>query len=300
MRRLEDEIQEVEPKNLGQYAPVWQISPQPPPDGTSRTFNSNLFEKPVFEQAVAFISYTRKAVFLEVCVQSKWFGPGMPGKGENLQTVVVQPVFGGFEEDSEIVGHLVTVIPWGSFFADILHSDDEGLTVVLDNICNEVFTYNIQGRQASLVGEEDLHDTRYSSMEKKAIFADFANPQDLVEQDICVYTLHTYPTKTMEDAYRSTDPVISTASVVCIIGFISLVFLLYDFLVQRRQISTMKAVAQKNDQLFPSLFPDSIRKKLQQTKEEGKIMEEGAEDAAIASLYLNCTVFNADIAGFTA
>jgi len=116
-RRLDGEPEQIIPVNAadGPFAPVWTFSPPPPPEDTT-IINYDMFDKPVFKKAVDFIRYTRKPAFLDVCTQTKWFGESAPDGGDHPQTVVVYPVFADFEVDSEIVGHLVAVIPWNVFF----------------------------------------------------------------------------------------------------------------------------------------------------------------------------------------
>ena len=108
-RLLATSVATAEPTGSGPYSPVWQLSPPPLRNDTS-IINYNLFEKPVFQKGVDFINHTRKAVFLDVCHQSKWFGSGAPNAGDDQQTVVVQPVFADFSEDAPIVAHFVAVV----------------------------------------------------------------------------------------------------------------------------------------------------------------------------------------------
>lgn len=249
-RRLETDMERIDRKpDQGPFAPVWTFSPPPPPHDSS-IINFDMIEKPVFKKAVNFIQYTRKPVFLDVCTQTKWFGESAPDRENDPQTVVVYPVFADVVPGAEIVGHLVAVIPWNVFFEKILSADTTPITVVLENTCNEVFSYSVEGSDAIFLAEEDAHETKFNSYVVQDIFADFANPKELRDQGIgehCVYTISVYPTTATIDAHISFQPVLYTAVVVAIFFFTSLVFILYDVFVKRRQDKLLANAARTNE-----------------------------------------------------
>ena len=139
--------------------------------------------------------------------------------------------------------------------------------------------------------------------------------------DPCSYTLHLYPTKTLQDSYKTKEPIIFTVAVVLIFCFTSLVFVLYDVLVQRRQNKVMSS-AVKTDAIVASLFPEQFRDQLYgvvsqsnkyiSSKEmlqnfASNLTGEGVGSGQVpvlskpvADLYPNATVLMADLAGFTA
>lgn len=260
----------------GPYAPVWLLSPPPPVDDTSY-INYNMFDRPVFQKAVDFIDYTRKPVFLDVCVQSKWFG--VDENSDNPQTIVMHPVFSEFEQTSKIIGHLLAVIPWNVFFEHILSPEAPKATVVMENTCDEVFTYQVEGDQASFVGEEDFHDKKYSDMAMISPFADFANPQQLHDAglgDHCVYTISAYPTHEMEHSHTSTQPILFTVVVVLVFAFTSLFFVLYDWFVRHRQDKVM-TTATAAHAVVAELFPANVREKVF-SQAQDKLADKGAEN----------------------
>lgn len=199
-----------DPEGAGPYAPVWQLSPPPPLNDTT-TINLNLFEKPVFKKAVDFANYTRTATFLDVCHQTAWFGKAMGDINHDLQTVVVQPVFSDFSPNAQIVAHYVAVIPWESFFREILPPHSECVTVVMSNTCDEVFSLEVEGSDARVVSRDsDARDPRYDNMVQSEIFADFANSKELLEAGLgehCVYTISTYPTQEFENQHITNEPI---------------------------------------------------------------------------------------------
>jgi hypothetical protein len=192
------------------------------------------------------------------------------------------------------------------------------------------------------LGKGDHHDSKYDSLEFAAPFAPFVDFSDADDDSLdahCEYSLHIYPTQDLEDEYRTSKPAVFTSVVVLVFLFTSMVFMIYDFLVQRRQVKVHTA-AVKSNAIVSSLFPAEIRDRLfQQQNEEhnnkgsngkngvfdattskfrqknflddeddDRAPTDGANDSSpdmydtkpIADLFPNTTVMFADIAGFTA
>jgi hypothetical protein len=55
----------------------------------------------------------------------------------------------------------------------------------------------------------------------------------------CQYYLRVYPSSDMEDDYITSNPITFTVTAVLIFGFTSVVFLFYDWLVEKRQKKVM-------------------------------------------------------------
>jgi hypothetical protein len=121
----------------------------------------------------------------------------------------------------------------------------------------------------------------------------------------------------MRNVYSTSNPIIYTSMAVMIFVFTSMVFLLYDFMVERRQKLVMSTAVRTNA-IVSSLFPEAVRDKLFQTgstaKNKGDISENARDTirqtesdmiasftaSPIAELYPETTVLFCDIAGFTA
>jgi len=257
LRRLAEEEPIVAPEGSGPYSPVWLLSP-PPALNDTHIINYNMFDKPVFEKAATFIEHTRHATFLDVCTQTAWFGAEDPSAGDDVQTVVVQPVFEDFDhDDSKIVGHLSAVMPWNVFFEDILNDAHLPVHVIMSNTCEETFSYIIAGPTASLLGgEKDEHSSKYEASKMSTTFAEFANSKVLLDAgyDLCVYTINVYPTDEFIDHYHSNQPIVYVVLVVSIFIFTAMVFCLYDVLVGRRQKVVMTTATKTQALVSVSLF----------------------------------------------
>jgi hypothetical protein len=94
---------------------------------------------------------------------------------------------------------------------------------------------------------EDVHDPQYD-----AVFVSEALAA--VARDTCNYTLLVYPTSEFEEQYKSNDPIYYMLVVMAIFLATSLSFLIFDWLVTKRQRVLMTA-ANKQNALVASLFP---------------------------------------------
>jgi hypothetical protein len=153
---------------LPQYSPVWQLSPAP---SSPSLVNFNLFNEPTYQRLVEFAIFTRKSAISEVLDTEQLFGTAAPQKGKDPQSIIVLPVFADTgDPTSDIIGHIVAVIPWGLFFQDVLQEGQNGVYAVLRESCGSSFTYVVNGRNATFMAEEDVHDTAYDGMKRSTSF----------------------------------------------------------------------------------------------------------------------------------
>lgn len=241
------------------------------------------------------------------------------------------PVLTSYAESARLVASFVTLLHWDTFFADILPENADGLITVLKNTCNQSFTYEINGPTAVFLGEGDKHDPKYNDMMAEVDFTALINQsiQDgtykghPIDEEGCQYSIQVFASAEMESQYVSNNPWLYTIGSAMIFVFTSVVFLLYDAYVQRRQRLTMNE-AQKSGAIVSSLFPTAYKKELMEEQEEelqrkdngksmgvldspsknlrnlmnGTIDEDGefANKKKLANLYPDCTVFFADLA----
>lgn len=101
---------------------------------------------------------------------------------------------------------------------DILPTGSNGVVAVFKNPCSPTFTYEINGPEVTFLGSGDHHDQQYNHLELSASLADLKNfaikgssysglP---VEEDVCPYSLHIFPSDTMKNAYTSTNATVFT------------------------------------------------------------------------------------------
>jgi class 3 adenylate cyclase len=223
---------------------------------------------------------------------------------------------------------------WRELLRNVLPSGSVGIMVVVGNDCNQSFSYRINGPTPVYMGFGDLHEVAYDKM---GVYSTFKQTDSNVSgtktysgirlnEDFCPYWIKAYPSKSMEDLYTTNSPMIFTIAIVFIFLFTTVTFLVYDFLVERRQQKVMRAAVQTSA-IVSSLFPSVIRdrlfaaeaelptkkdkqggfhtpKLLMQTflRDDGasRTIASSVEDRPIAELFTAATVMFADISGFTA
>ena len=191
---------------------------------------------------------------------------------EDPLTQVTYPVFDSLSPwKKQVSGMVITTIFWRLLFANVLPESVKGVVCVLSNTLGESVTYQIDGRDARLLGTGDQHDNKYDDMVQWRDIADYleerAGPESesytsvRLDAGYTSYILHVYPSETMEATYMTSGPAIYAVVVAFIFVFTSLVFLLYDWLVERRQAKVMdKAV--KSTAVVTSLFPEAVHDRL--------------------------------------
>jgi hypothetical protein len=225
--------------------------------------------------------------------------------------------------EHRFVGMLVASIYWRDLMKDILAANSSTVIVVVTNPCNLPFTYQINGPQVQYLGVGDRHDKQYDNLLIQSPLRDL-NAYSFRDSEYtgapldpyCPFRLHVYPSNEMKDTYTSNNPTVFTVVAVMIFIFTSLVFLLYDFMVERRQKLVMKSAVRTNA-IVSSLFPEAVRDRLFPTEPEEdkkqflstKMWRKEKEvefntdtsllDRPIAELYPETTVLFCDIAGFT-
>lgn len=147
----------------------------------------------------------------------------------------------GGSGSSELVAGLITWFAWKSFLVDILPNGGDGVIVVFENTCNQTFSYRIDGPNATFQGYEDVHDHKYDGgLELSFSLRELSSRTSAytgakLSDSVCPYVVSIFPSKKFAAHYQTSSPAIYTAMAVAIFVFTTLVFLAYDFLVERRQ-----------------------------------------------------------------
>eukprot|EP00980_Cylindrotheca_fusiformis_P024215 scaffold11659_cov100-Cylindrotheca_fusiformis.AAC.1 len=256
---------------------------------------------------------------------------------------IMQPVFHGADteaDDREMGAILIIRIPWMGYFKNALAKDQDGIVVVLESACpklveagistgredltesdRNIITYQVDGPDAVLLGDSDLHDPKYEALAVSEVFIDLDIDPSQLPEGACVpvLTLHVYPSAELEASFQTNNAILYTVVVVAIFVFTSLVFLLYDLSVGKRQRTVMDRIA-KQDRIVTDVFPTAIRDRLYENQAKNMMNANGAEDddgpfgldesfygrsseigsAPLADLFPSVTVVFADLVGFTA
>ena len=307
----------------GPTTTVWQSFPP-----SAELVNFHLESTPFFVAPKLYALSERRSILTELSVVDTNF------LFEEPTSIVFQPVFRDFKEDSDIVAYLSLYLPWSTFFENILSAGSSPVIAVVTNPCRpgNSFTLEINGPSVFFLGYEDLHDP---SMEEWGMTITFAGESNIYpDQNPCPYVLDLYPTAAMKSNEETSVPLITTIGAVLVFAFTSFVFILYDRLAQRQNKKVVTSV-QKSAALVTELFPAEYRERLFGNENEGGdfmkkvtaktplvggkrksamgpnfegLLEDGTTEegpemyatAPVADLFPDCTILEADIAGFTA
>ena len=259
------------------FAPIWELFPAPEAaaivneDLMSIDWMRALLQETIITGHV-LLSQVEKVDFLFDSLASQ----GDLGE-EKPRSYIVEPVFQTFDDQTTVAGFIIAVLPWEPYFTNVLTRGTNGILVNIKDTCGSDFSYRINGPTAEFAGVGDIHESKYDNLGVQAEFAEEARFDGDVEGfDACDYTITVYPSTPFEESYYSSDPIIYTCAIVMVFVFVAMVFVVYDFLVTRRQ-NKVSALARRTNAIVSSLFPKNIQR---------RIMEE-AEQAAANEVNLN-------------
>jgi hypothetical protein len=240
-----------------EYCPLWQQSEAP---NDTSVINFNLLSHDIFGRVFDLMRYFKAPVLSQAFDPSTLLGSGARLDTDHPESILVHPVFAEFDYTT-VVGAVIAVIPWDTYFSDLLHYGANGVICVIVDTCGDDFTYRVDGPRATYLGKGDLHNPKYDFLEHVAA-VDFSKSQEVDgEGNHCGYTLHLFPAEDLEQEYYTNLPGIFCAFVFLIFLFTSAVFMIYDFLVQKRQ-DKVHSAAMKTNAIVSSLFPAEIRDRL--------------------------------------
>jgi hypothetical protein len=124
-----------------------------------------------------------------------------------------------------------------------------------------------------------------------------------VQNVTCPFYVQLFPSSKMKGDDTTSQPILFTVGAVMIFAFTSLIFVVYDWLVERRQ-NVLMTTAVQTSAIVSSLFPSSVRDRLFQTAESKQVdgstfvsnsLFDTRVAGPIADLYPNTTVMFADM-----
>ena len=308
---LEDPTVEIEPTNSSPYFPIWQMSP--PPFDPSHIINFNRASKPFFASHLGSVLGSREGTMSPVFnpkVLANWAIKEEDHDAYHAQFVApasetteeddsVEDVFGrphcGFmqpvykdmyDPTSEIVATMQAVVPFDRYMVNLLPPMVSGIDIVLQNTCDQAFTYTLEGNKARYVGLGDLHDRRYDEFVVKAPFSRFREEATKEVAGHCVYFFNIYPTEAYVNENRPLKtPAHMTVAVAFAFLFLIGAFVAYDWFVRRRNDKVVGAAISSNV-ILSSLFPTSVKQRLVEERDE---KEKGKQSKGKGKTFLSST-----------
>jgi hypothetical protein len=267
----------------GPFAPVWTVSP-----AISGLVNKDMFGRTNLEQGLQKMGAIGRSLFLESCTLGKWFASSTDV--DYSEAVIASPVYDSFSSSAAVVGYLIEVFSWKTFWQDVMPDDTRPLVLHLESSCGHQSMYQVSGSKVELLSQEEDYAGEYPK-EIYSSFAEFANSQELADEadlsSICSYSIHIYPTAEMEQEFDSQRPLGLAMAVVAVFLVTVVLFFLFDIIMTRQRNAVMEN-AKKQNALVSSLFPKSIQDKMLQEAEESKLNNVGK--AGIKN-YLNESTF---------
>lgn len=261
------------------------------------------------------------------------------------KTQMVQPIFdtiyNGHRKRKELkmVGALVLLFDWTSLLSDLISNHDiRDIDIVLSSSCSSMqpISFRVNEDDVVQLGLGDLHDPEYDDMEfttslfelqldnetQVAVDKRMAN-EGIADSRVtgCVseIVMSIYPTKELEESFRTNLEWILSGGIAAVFLFTSLVFFGYDIMVRRRQKKIMDRIIRQEkivSMVFPKVIRDNFYRDSNHTRtSHTKSMEWDEIDESVrsvssnpilrskkqlAELYPSATVVFADIVGFTA
>ncbi|KAL7570689.1 hypothetical protein ACA910_017813 [Epithemia clementina (nom. ined.)] len=231
----------------------------------------------------------------------------------------------------EVGGILAGLFGFDAFLVNILPNGIRGINVVIRNSCNDAYTYELHGNEATFVGQGDLSDPTYSYLKREIDVDEHfgLNDPDPNTAGSCSYVFQVTPTSLYIQDNASNSALIVSFVIASIFILTGMTFITYDTQVQRRN-QIMVHSAARSHKVVASMFPYTVRDRLldadefksgtevlsslQPTKSQlkrylltqtvaayGKVIVQDTvlTSKPLADLFTDTTVMFADIAGFS-
>jgi hypothetical protein len=193
--------------------------------------------------------------------------------------------------NSSAVGFLIATLFWTDLIRNVLPTGTNGIIFVMENECDQVFSYQIDGPEVTYLGPGDHHNPAYDHLKHEANFVDLAKSMDVTSSVIytglsfsdkgCPFHLRLYPSQDFESMFMSNDPFLYTVNVLILFGFVSCLFCAWDSCVERRQKIVMQTVLESSANVFS--LEQRVQERTRRIQETNKRLEEANRRLEAAS-----------------
>jgi Adenylate and Guanylate cyclase catalytic domain len=243
---------------------------------------------------------------------------------ESVESLILHPVYDSIAEDNVFVAFLWAVLPWDRYFQQVLPEGIDGIICVLENTCGQIYSFQINGPDTIFLGEGDLHESAYDAYAVETTVVKTKEAGGGLSIDgTCIFNFTLYPSTEYEESFVNQVPLIVTVVMAGVICFASIAFLIAYGRKTRARERKLVESADRSHAIVSSLFPPNVRDRLLEDAAHmtGSVTTFGGHDLnklldadynngegvgvvrsskPIADLFPACTVFFADIVGFTA
>lgn len=238
------------------YAPFWQTATMTVQENMDITdmINRNGYDIDYLQTAIDQVLIQRQPIQTEVVYAIK-----TDTTEQTPVSALVLPIFAVTTDPSpRVAAILVSWLEWLYVFTGILPESIYGIVVVVEsqNNCQLPFTLEINGPNVTFLGEGDLHSSDYN---KEVVNSTFQVWQPVEECGQFFFSI--YPTKDFQDQYQTKRPWIYTGIILLVFFIAFVVFLLYDWTVERHT-EVLETRAARTSAIVNSLFPANVRDRL--------------------------------------
>ena len=260
------------------YFPEWQRAPS---SDYNPFTNLDMASHPVFRSSIEGMLETDHPVLTDVTDASflvnKYDRRFPAAEQKEPHSYLLQPIYDDLEANSTAVGFLSAFLRWGIFFENVLPEYETGIMIVLYGSCGRQFSYILNGYSAEFLGNGDLHDVKYDNLKHDFEIAPFARLEESEEGEFCQYSARIYPSDAWKERFYTGQPFLYATAVTGCFLITTILFVIYDLLVQRRQRKVLDT-AERSGAIVSSLFPANVRDTL---------MKEAKKDDSMTSIVMN-------------
>jgi len=215
-----------------------------------------------------------------------------------LRSLTMEPVREDFRNNSRIVGYLIAIVRWDTFFESILPESVNGIIVVVESDCGENFTYTLNGEKETEkkyiggnnnnnkddyntnVEQEDKgkkiwgklgkhYNKKYEYLAQRSKF--FWKEHPVGRSKHCHFDLIIYPSDEFVSQYSSNSNIIYSTIVAIVFVFMATIFFIFDTYVVDKQQSVTASKAVYAKAVVTSLFPKKIGQQLIDEEERKRV-----------------------------
>lgn len=251
----------------GLSAPIYQYGgPNHVKDTDSEIALMDLWTHPVFrKEVIASIEYDVPVIteyldvsFLQDALSTSDSSTNEASEGNlaplsSLQSLTIDRVKASFEHDAGTIGYVVGVVPWSTFFQNVLdrrkktqgtsppdglstEKDVNGIVVKVVSDCGSIFTFVLNSGNQEIqtyLGDWREQYWKYEDLEYESTF--FYKDHAKGVSRHCHFDLHIYPNNEFQGAYQTAAPWLYALAVVTIFVFTAIIFACYDAFIFKGQ-----------------------------------------------------------------
>jgi class 3 adenylate cyclase len=228
------------PADAAPYAPSWQSSP--PPQDPRSIVNQDFTQNDQLATLTAYINQGATPILSTPINVDSVYGQGVvPGATNDLGTtsVLMVPVYDALTKtpssNGVINGFVSGVVPWSTFFRNILPDRVVGFQIVVESCGTVNNTFELNGANVTFVGPGDLHDPEYENSVQVSTFANYGVPPGTFD-NACPHTLYMFRTDTWQAQFQNVEKetLVLTVTIICTFILIAIGFAVYEYFLRLR------------------------------------------------------------------